>query len=204
MTTTFQRFRLLAAVLSGFVILACSPMKEPAEAALADANAALQKIAPEGLKYAPAEYATVNEQVVTMKAAFDKEDYQTVLNMVRKVAPNLKLLAGAIANKKSEALIALKDQWAGMSRDVPKSFTSVEARIAELGKARKLPKGVSKDALAGAGAAVDAAKQGWSEAQSARTAGNVADAVAKGQAAEAKLSELMASLGMQSPNAAAK
>jgi hypothetical protein len=202
--TMFQRSRLLAAVLAGFVIVACSPMKEPAEAALADANAALQKVAPDGLKYAPTEYATVNEQVATMKAAFDKQDYQTVLNMVRKLAPNLKLLAGTIANRKSEAVIALKEQWASMSRDVPKSFSAVETRIAELSKTRKLPKGVSKDALAGAGAAVDAAKQGWSDAQSARTSGNVEDAVTKGKAAEAKLSELMTSLGMNSPRAAAK
>ena len=59
-------------------------------------------------------------------------------------------------------------------------------------------------ALAGAGAGVDAAKQGWSDAQSARTSGNVEDAVAKGKAAQAKLSEVMASLGMDSKTAAAK
>jgi hypothetical protein len=204
MTKMFKRSTLLAAVLAGFVILACSPMKEPAEAALADANAALQQVAPDGLKYAPAEYATVNEQVTAMKAAFDKQDYQAVLNMVHKLAPNLKMLAGTIANKKSEATMALKDQWTHMSSDVPKSIAAVETRIAELSKTHKLPKGVSKDALAGAGAAADAAKQGWSDAQSARTSGNIEDAVAKGKATEAKLSDLMASLGMNSPSAAAK
>jgi hypothetical protein len=204
MTKTFQRSRLVAVVLAGLVILACSPMKEPAEAALADANAALQKVAPDGLKYAPTEYATVNDQVATMKAAFDKQDYQTVLNMVSRVAPNLKLLAGTIANKKSEAVIALKEQWAGMSRDVPASISAVETRIGALGKTHKLPKGVSKEALAGAGAAVDAAKQAWSESQRARSSGKMDDAIAKGNAAEAKLSEVMASLGMASPNAAAK
>jgi hypothetical protein len=179
-------------------------MKEPAEAALADANAALQKVAPDGLKYAPAEYATVNEQVAAMKAAFDKQDYQAVLNMVHKLAPNLKMLAGVIANKKSEAVIALKERWGGMSRSVPASIAAVETRISELGKAHKRPKGVSKDALAGAGAAVDAAKQAWSESQRARSSGKMDDAIAKGNAAEAKLSEVMASLGMASPNAAAK
>lgn len=202
--TMFQRSRLLAAVLAGFVIVACSPMKDPAEVALADANAALQQIAPDGQKYAPTEYATVSAQVAAMKAAFDKQDYQTVLNTVRKLAPDLRLLAETIANKKSEARIALKDQWSRMSRDLPKSIAAVEARMAELGKARKLPKGVSKDALAGAGAAVDAAKQGWSDAQSARTSGKLEDAVAKSKVAEAKLSELMTALGVDSPSAAAK
>jgi hypothetical protein len=204
MTTTFQRSGLLGAVLAGLLLVACSPMKEPAEAALADANAAMQKIAPDGLKYAPTEYATVNEQVAAMQTAFEKKDYEAVLNMVHKLAPNLKLLAETINNKKNEAMIALRDQWKGMARDVPGSFSAVEARIAELSKARTLPKGVSKGAVAGAGAALDAVKQGWGEAQSARTAGNLEDAVAKGKAAESKLAELMTSLGMNSKSAAAK
>jgi hypothetical protein len=204
MTTIIQRSRLLGAVLAVFVMAACSPMKDPAEAALADVNAAMQKVGPDALKYAPAEYANVNEQVAAVKAAFDRKDYETVLNMVHKLAPDMRLLAETVASKKGEAMMALKDQWKNMSREVPKSFSAVETRIAELRKTRKLPTGVSKEALAGAGAAVDAAKQGWSDAQSARTSGNVEDAVTKGKAAEAKLSELMTSLGMNSPRAAAK
>ena len=204
MTTILQRSRLLGAVLLGLVMAACSPMKDPAEAALADANAALQRVAPDALKYAPTEYAAVNDQVAAMKAAFDKKDYEAVLNMVRKLGPDLRLLAETVNSKKGEAMIALKDQWSRMARDLPKSFSATEARIAELSKAHKLPKGVTKDALAGAGAAVDAAKQGWSDAQSARTSGNIEDAVTKGKAAEAKLSELMASLAMDSKSAAAK
>jgi hypothetical protein len=204
MTTILQHSRLLAAVLAGLVIVACSAMKDPAEAALADVNGAMQKIAPDALKYAPTEYAAMSEQVKAMKAAFDKKDYETVLNMVHKLGPEMRVLAQTVADKRTDAVIALKDQWTDMSRDVPKSFSSVETRIAELGKTHRLPKGVSKDALAGAGAAVDDAKHGWSDAQSARTSGNVEDAVTKGKAVKAKLSELMSSLGMDSPGAAAK
>src|SRR3974390_1272755 len=204
MTMCFQRSGLLGAVLAGLLLVACSPMRDPAEAALADANAALQKIAPDGEKYAPTEYATVKEQVAAMQTAFDKKDYEAVLNMVHKLAPNLKLLAESINNKKSEAMIALRDQWKTMARDLPSSVSAVETKIAELSKARTLPKGVSKDAVAGATAAVAAVKQAWSEGQSARTAGNTEDAVAKGKAAESKLADLMASLGMSSKSAAAK
>jgi hypothetical protein len=204
MTTTFQRSGLFGAVLAGVLLVACSPMKEPAEAALADANAAMQKIAADGQKYAPTEYAAVNEQFAAMKAAFDKKEYESVLNMVHKLAPNLKLLAETINNKKNEAMIALKDQWKNTARDLPGSLSAVETRIAELSKARTLPKGVSKDALAGAGAALEAVKQGWADAQSARKSGNLEDAVAKGKAAESQLTELMASLGVNSKSAAAK
>jgi hypothetical protein len=199
-----QRSRLVAVVLAFLAIVACSPMKDPAEAAIADATAALQKIGADGPKYAPAEYKVVTDQVDSMKASFDKKEYEAVLNTVRQLIPNMKLLAETVADKKRQANIALRDQWSSMSRDVPTSLAAVEARVAELSKAKKLPKGVSKDAVAGAGSAVDAAKQSWSDAQSAKTSGNVEDAVAKGKATQATLTELMASLGMSAGGTAAK
>ena len=204
MTTMFQRSRLLGAVLTGLVIAACSNMAEPARMAVADMETTLQKFGTDGPKYAPDQYAIVSAQIVAMKADLDKTDYQAVLNMVHKIAPNMKSLAYTVANKRDEARVALDGQWSGMSRDVPKSLSAVEAKVADLKKSHKLPKGVSKDALAGAGAEVDAAKQGWTDAQSAKTSGNVEDAVAKGKAAEAKVSALMTSLGMGSGKAAAK
>jgi hypothetical protein len=204
MKTVFQRSRLLGAVLTGLLMAACSPAKDPAQMAIADAETALQKVSADGQKYAPAEYASVNEQVIAMKAAFDKKDYEGVLNRVRKLVPDVRLLAETIADKKSEASKAQHVQWSNLSRDLPKSLLAVEARVAELKKTRKLPKGVSKDALVGASAELDAAKQSWSDAQSAQTAKNLEDAVAKGKTAETKVSGLMASLGMGGANAPAK
>ena len=205
MTTLFPRSRLLGAVLAGLLMVACSSaMKESAQLAIADADKALQRVSTDGQKYAPDQYAIMSEQVTAMKAALDKQDYQTVLNTVHKVADSVKTLKSAVATKKYEARAVLDVQWSSMSRDVPKSLSAVEARVADIKKTHRLPKGVSKDALAGAGAEVDAAKQGWSDAQSAKTSGNVEDAVTKGKAAEAKVSALMTSLGMASGNAAAK
>jgi hypothetical protein len=190
---------MLVAALAG-----CSPLKDPAEAAIADANAALAKVGTDGPKYAPNEYQTVSDQVAAMKTAFDKKDYETVLNTVRNVGPNLRVLGEAITDRKRQARIALGEQWTAMSHDVPGELTAVEARVAQLRKGHPLPKGVTADAVAGAGAAVDAAKQGWSEAESSRKAGNVEEAVDKGKAAQAKLGELMASLGMPAPAAPPK
>jgi len=204
MTARFLRSCVLSALVLVATLAGCSPLKDPAEAAIADANAALAKVGTDGPKYAPNEYQTVSDQVAAMKAAFDKKDYETVLNTVRNVGPNLRVLGEAITDRKRQARIALGEQWTAMSRDVPGALTAVEARVAELRKGHKLPKGVTADAVAGAGAAVEAAKQGWSEAESTRKAGNVEEAVDKGKAAQAKLGELMASLGMPAPAAPAK
>lgn len=204
MTTMLRRSRLLGAVLAGLVIVACSDTREPAGKALANVNAVLQKFSTDGPKYAPDLYASATEQSAAMKADFDKGNYQAVLNVAYKLAPSINTLASTIASKKGEAMVGLDDQWTSMSRDMPKSLSAIEARVADLKKSHKLPKGVSKDALAGASAEVDAAKQGWNDAQSAKTARNLEDAVTRGKAAQAKVSALMASLGMSSGSAAAK
>ena len=180
MTTKSPLSTLLGACLAGLLVMACSPMKEPAQAALADATSVLQKVAPDAEKYAPEQYAQVKEQVTGMQAAFDKQDYQAVLNTVHKLAPALKTLAETVANRKRDAAIALKAQWTSLSADLPKSLAALEARLAEVRKTHRLPKGVSKDALPDADAAIADAKLLWSDAQGALTAGNVEDAVAKG------------------------
>ncbi len=203
MATTLYRPGLFAALLACVALAACSPMKDPAEAAIADATAALKKIGPEAQTLAPTEYATVNEQITAMKAAFDKKEYESVLNMVHKVAPSLKLLAETVTSKKGEALTKLKDQWRHYVADVPASLTAVEAKATELGKARRLPKGVSQEAVAGAGPAIDAAKQAWADAESAKKAGHLEDAVAKGTVAASKLDEVKTALGIAPAPAAA-
>ncbi|MBS0394069.1 MAG: hypothetical protein JSR54_05540 [Proteobacteria bacterium] len=204
MAMTLRRPGLLAALLACVALAACSPMKDPAEAAIADASAALKKIGPDAEQFAPTEYAAANEQINAMKAAFEKKDYEGVLNMVHKVAPSLKLLAETVTSKKGEAHTKLRDQWRHFSTDLPAAMTAVEARATELGKARKLPKGVSKEAVAGAGASLDAAKQAWTDAEGAKKAGNLEDAVAKGTVASTKLDEIKASLGIATPTAAGK
>ena len=204
MTTMFQRSTLYGAVLAGLLIAGCAPNKQPAEMAIADANTTLKKASDDGQKYAPEQYAIVSEQVVAMRAAFDKQDYNSVLNMVSKLGTSLRSLGEAISNKKADARVALRDLWSGLSRDVPKSLLDVESKVADLKKAHRLPKGVTRDAFAGLGAKIDAAKQGWGDAQSAQTAGNLEDAVAKGKAAATQISELRTSLGMGTGSAAAK
>ncbi len=204
MKTIFQHSRLLGALLAGLMLAACSPAKDPAQMAIADAQGAVNKISADGQKFAPTEYATVTGELAAMKAAFDKGEYESVLNMVHKLGPDLRLLAEAVQDRKSEAAKALKVQWANMARDLPPSMAAVEAKVTELQKSQKLPKGISKDAVASAGAELDAAKQSWTDSTAARNAKNFEDAVTKGKAAEAKVAALMDSLHVAAPKPAAK
>ena len=204
MMTMFPRSRLIAALLAGLVLVACANLEDPARKAMADADAAMQKIGPDAQKYVPDQYTSVSEQVADMKAAFDKKNYQAVLDAAPKVATSMKALASAAQAKKNEVTEALDTQWTSMAAAFPKSVSAVQAKVAELKKARKLPKGVTKDAVANADAQIAAVQQTWSDAQAAQGKGDLEDAVAKAKDADAKLTDVMNSLGMGSGDAAAK
>jgi len=202
MTTMFPRSGLIAALLAGLVMVACTNLEDPAKKALSDADAALQKIGPDAQKYVPDQYTAVSEAVADMKANFDKKQYQQVLDAAPKVATSMKALADAAQAKKNEVTEALDAQWTSMAAAFPKSVAAVQAKVAELKKSKKLPKGVSKDAVANADAQVAAIQQSWTDATTAQGGGNLEDAVAKAKDAQAKLGDLMNSLGMGSGDAA--
>jgi hypothetical protein len=204
MMTKFSRSRLVAALLAGLVLVACANLEDPARKAVADADAALAKIGPDAQKYVPDQYTAVSEQVADMKAALDKKNYQAVLDAAPKVATSMKALADSSQAKKNEVTEALDTQWTSMAAAFPKSVAAVQAKLADLKKAKKLPKGVTKDTITNADAQVAAVQQSWTDATAAQGKGDLEGAVAKAKDADAKLTDLMNSLGMGSGDAAAK
>jgi hypothetical protein len=204
MMTKFSRSRLVAALLAGLVLVACANLEDPARKAVADADAALAKIGPDAQKYVPDQYTAVSEQVADMKAALDKKNYQAVLDAAPKVATSMKALADSAQAKKNEVTEALDTQWTSMAAAFPKSVAAVQAKLADLKKAKKLPKGVTKDTITNADAQVAAVQQSWTDATAAQGKGDLEGAVAKAKDADAKLTDLMNSLGMGSGDAAAK
>jgi hypothetical protein len=205
MMMMFPRSRLIAAVLTGLVLVAaCANLEDPARKALSDADAALAKIGPDAQKYVPEQYTAVSEQVADMKAAFDKKNYQAVLDAAPKVATSMKALADSATAKKNEATEALDAAWTSMAAAFPKSVAAVQAKLADLKKAKKLPKGVTKDAIASADAQMAAVQQSWTDATAAQGKGDLDGAVAKAKDADAKLTDVMNSLGMGSGDAAAR
>ena len=72
-------------------------------------------------------------------------------------------------------------------------------RVEALSKG-KLPKGVTKDAVAAAKSGLDSLKSTWGDATNASASGDYTTAMAKAQAVKDKATELMKSLGMTPPS----
>jgi type II secretory pathway pseudopilin PulG len=194
-----QYVGVLAALLAAVLMAGCANQKTPAQQAIAAAQTALDAVRDEAQKYVPDQVQSVEEQLKALKESFSKGDYKSVLTGAPSLTSAINSLKDATETKKAEAESALaraKDAWGSMSTDVPKMVGAIEGRVAAIAKSHKLPKGVTKDAVAAAKSGLDALKSSWSEAASAAAAGDFTAAVAKGQAVKDKAGEIMKSLGM--------
>lgn len=190
---------LLLAVLAAVLLSGCNTQKGPAEQAVAGAQAALNAVRDDAQKYAPEQLGGVEAKLADMKGSFEKGDYAGVLAAAPGMTAAITGLKDAAVAKKAEAEQALakaKDDWGTASTAVPKLIDDLGKRVDTLSKSKKLPKGVTKDAVAKAKTAVDALKSTWGEASNAAASGDYTTAMAKASAVKDKAAELGKSLGM--------
>ena len=181
----------LAAVAAG-----CS-QKDPAAEAIDAAEGALQAVYEDAQKYVPERYAEVKAELEKARKAFDEERYADAIAAVKDVPTHAEELARLSAEAKQKSLAEMNAEWTRLSGSLPGLVSGVETRLGELGKMRKLPKGMDKQLLDEANAAFASAKGAWDEAGAAFTAGDLEAAVKKARDVETMTQDLMARLGMQ-------
>lgn len=191
----------LPALLAAVLVVGCMSQKEPAEQAVATAEAALVPLRDNALKYAPDQLKALDAQVATMKDNLAKGDYKSVIDAVPSFNTSLGGLREAVTAKAQEAEAALakaKEGWGPISKDVPKMVDAIQSRVDILSKSHHLPKGVTKDTLSSAKSGLDAMKSSWSDASSAATSGDFTSAMSKAEAVKEQATTIMKSLGMTS------
>jgi hypothetical protein len=189
----------LLATLAAVALVGCDTQKAPAEQAVASAETALGAIRDSAQKYAPEQLQIVDKELTAMKDSLAKGNYRAVLDAAPTVNSSIAGLKDIADNKKVAADAALakaKDAWGPMSSEVPKMVDAVQSRVAALAKSRHLPKGITKDKVASARAALDSMKSGWSDAAGAASAGDFTTAVSKAQSVRDQAADVMKSLGM--------
>jgi len=192
----------LLAALTAVLIIGCNMQKGPAEQAVAGAQAALDAVRDSAMQYAPEQLGGVDAQLSDMKGKFQQGDYAGVLASAPAVMTAISGLKDAAAAKKAaaeQALAKAKDDWGPASVAVPKMVDDLAKRVEALSKG-KLPKGVTKDAVAAAKTGLDSLKSTWGDATNASASGDYTTAMAKAQAVKDKATELMKSLGMTPPS----
>lgn len=185
----------LAIAAATLLVTGCARQKNEATKALAAIESSVSALKEDGTKYAPVAYQGVESTLAMLKESLAKEDYKSVLAGTPELNKAVDTLKTAIESGKEQFSFAVAE-WTSMSDDVPKMVESIQSRVDILSSAKRLPKNVSKDALASAKSGLEWMKSTWAEASAAAANGKPAEASEKAHAVKTKGAEVLAALGM--------
>jgi hypothetical protein len=189
MTRTWMSWAAAIALLAG---AACTNSnKAPAEAALAEATAAVESLKGDAERYAPDAVEAVRRSYSTVKDTMANKDYAGVITFARDI-PARAREAGAAAAAAKEAL---QKAWAEDDASVTGSLKAAEGRIEGLAHAHKLPPGMDQAALTRAEATLASLKSGWVAASEQYRAGDLGGAVTRASQIRSQALELERSVG---------
>lgn len=171
--------------------VACTdPNKLPAEAAIKAAEVAAATLTAEVEKLAPEQVKAFQDGLAAAKAAVAKQDWKGA----RAAAEPLPAAAqAAIAAAKAKAE-ELKKAFEAAGTAVADKVAAIKAKVEELAKAKKLPAGITKDAVKKAQEAVAALEP---EIEKAKSAADVAAATAALKELAGKAAEIATSLKIE-------
>ena len=177
-----KTFALLACVLLVAGLAACNTDKGPAETRHQGRRRRRSRpLADEAEKYVPgAAQGAAKDALAAAKDKFAKGEYKEALAAATELGNKAKELAAATAAKKDE----LTKAWNDLAASLPQTVASIQAKIEELGKAKKLPKGMDKAKLAQAQEGLAGITKAWDEASAAFTAGNLGEALGRASTPE--------------------
>lgn len=181
----------LAAVALLLTVACTDPAKAPAEAALQAADAAISKLDGDVQKFAADQVKAVKDGFAAAKLAAEKQDWKGALAAAKDL-PGAAAKAVADARAKKEELekaaaakaAELKAAYEEAQAQLPGKIEALKKQVAALSKAKKLPAGVTKDAVAKGKDAVAALEAGFAQVAE--------QAKSDVQAAGARSKELMA------------
>jgi hypothetical protein len=180
--------KMMLAIAAATVFMAgCAKQREPAHDALEKIEKSLDDVKADAAKYAPDGLKGVEAQLKNLKQSFDDKHYENVLAGTPQLQKAVDSLHEAVDSGKAQAraaVAAAKTEWEGLSADVSRQVDTIQKRIDELSKAKRLPWGINKDEFAGSKAAFDSMKAQWKDATADAKKGDAIEANAKAKTAK--------------------
>ena len=183
---------LAALAVASLALSAVACNKGPAQEALAEADRALAAARPDLEKYLPDELAEFTAAVQAARSQFEEGRYTDALKAVQDLPLEIQVAVGAAKVMKNE----LAARWKEMSATVPGLVQAIDAKVAELAAAKRLPKGMDDARFAAARTDIESVTQAWSEATAAFQGGDIPRAVRTAQDVKAKAEALAGMLGL--------
>ena len=186
---------MLVVVVSMFMASCGAGKKTAATSAITAAANAYDAAQRELTKYVPDEAKSVEDAINAAKVSLEKGDYEAALAAATPIPDKVTQLTVAAAAKKDE----LTTSWQVTSAGVAEMLQSIRGKLTIYSIPKERPANMDKAKLAAAGKSYEEAAAAWEEAKNDVAAKNLADAIAKAQAAREKAAEAMKILGLKVP-----
>jgi hypothetical protein len=190
----------LAIAAATLLVTGCAKNQAPAKKALESIETSLADVRADAAKYAPEGLKGVDAQLERLKTSLEAKEYDNVLAGTPQLEKAVATLKEAVASGKAQArsaLAAAKTEWEGLSAEVPRMVDTIQARVDELSKKKRLPLGVSKEEFEGAKSGLDSMKSLWAEAKTEYNKGDASDAVGKAKTVKGMAQEVRERLGIK-------
>lgn len=171
---------------------ACSGAKGKAEAAITAADQAITAIGADAANVIPGDVQALTAKVAAARDTLAKGDAAAALAAVADIPAKAQELAGGLAAKRTQLKAELDTLGAAMT----KNLAAVQAKVTELAKTRKLPKGLTAAKLDSVKATLAGATSDWSAVMADIGSGKLAEAMGKGTVLRLKVSEAMVAVGL--------
>ncbi|HTU66485.1 MAG TPA: hypothetical protein VMF52_11090 [Steroidobacteraceae bacterium] len=184
----------LVALAATFLVLAaCASQKEPAEQVVSRVDSALSEFRADAEKYAAEELKSVDESVANLKKQLAKQDYGAVVQGGTPVLNAVNSLKDTVAQRKVDAeqmLAAATEEWNSLTAALPAQVDTLQKRVDQIAKTKKLPKGLDKAGFETAKTDFDNLKTQWTQAGADFAEGKAAEALRKARAVKASIADL--------------
>lgn len=189
-----RRYSIFLAVVAATLIAGgCTQQKTNATKVLDAVETSLADIKDDAARYAPEGLKGVQAQLDRLHASLENKDYDDVIAGAPQLNKAVDSLRAAVQSGKEHARAALasaKNEWESLSVEVPKLVDSIQSRVDELSKKKRLPMGVSKDEFEGAKTSLASMKSMWAEASDEFRSGRPVEAAQKAKTVKGMGEEL--------------
>ena len=182
--------------LAAAMILAGCGKADTSQSVIGQAEGAVTTVRDSAQAYAPDELKSAEAKLAQMKQDHEKKNYEAVVAAVPEMNAQIKTINDAVAAKQV-ASVAAEQEWTALNEEVPKDVQTIQTRVEELSAGNaKLPKDVTKEAVATAKTELETVKTEWAAAEADASAGKLVEAAEKGRTVQAKVAELKTQLGV--------
>lgn len=188
---------LMLVLVVGAVLASCSTEKGAATSAIQAAETAWTAAKDNVAKILPDDAKSMDDAIAAAKKSLEGGDAKAALAAAKDLPAKIQALTAGLAAKEAE----LRGVWDALNGGLPGIVASVQKRVDELSKSKKLPAGLDAAAFDGVKTQLAEATQMWTQAQSAQAGGNIGEAVAKANGVKDLMVRALTALKMPVPAA---